>query len=199
MTGKKGLGPVRYSTTGLPAEKRHEAWTERGWPSVAALFDSTPIGEFSTSAEDIYLDGIAVSYAFGTARVLERTPERIAADRIDVLGVGVLIEGEMEGTAGAREFEVAPGEMLLFDISCPVTMTMSVSRSVQLAIPRALAEDRLGPIDTLHGVVIPRAEAAAFYDHLMALQASLPNLAAQDAPAAAAALLDVFVHAVRSE
>src|SRR3954471_4477350 len=112
MESRRRIEPVRYSTTDLAPADRHRAWSERGWPSVAALFQSTPIGDFSTSLETVYLDGVAVSYTTGTARVLERLPERIGGDRIDILGAGLLFEGEMQGTAGGREFEARACEIL---------------------------------------------------------------------------------------
>jgi len=162
------------------------------------LFDSTPIGPFSTSAENVYLDGIAVSYSTGTARLLERTPDRIAADRIDILGVGVLLEGEMHGVARLREFEARSGEILLFDIAQPITMTMSIARSIQLAIPRAIAEAELGPVSDLHGLVIGREEAALFYAHLVKLSEALQAIASEDAPRLARTLLDLLVVAVHA-
>lgn len=198
MGDRRGIEPVRYSTSDIPPAERHETWSDRGWPSVAALFDSTPIGPFSTSAENIYLDGIAVSYSTGTARLLERTPERIAADRIDILGVGVLLEGEMHGVARLREFEARSGEILLFDIAQPITMTMSIARSIQLAIPRAVAEAELGPVADLHGLVIGREEAALFYAHLLKLSEALQAIQNEDAPRLARTLLDLLVVAVHA-
>ena len=198
MGGSRGIEPVRYSTAGITPAERHETWSDRGWPSVAALFDSTPIGPFSTSAENVHLDGIAVSYSTGTARLLERTPARITADRIDILGVGVLLEGEMHGVARLREFEARAGEILLFDIAQPITMTMSIARSIQLAIPRAMAEGELGPVADLHGLVIGREEAALFYAHLLKLSEALQTISKEDAPRLARTLLDLLVVAVHA-
>lgn len=198
MGDRRGIEPLRYSTAGIAPAERHETWSDRGWPSVAALFDSTPIGPFSTSAENVYLDGIAVSYSTGTARLLERTPERIAADRIDILGVGVLLEGEMHGVARLREFEARAGEILLFDIAQPITMTMSIARSIQLAIPRAMAEGELGPVADLHGLVLGREEAALFYAHLLKLSEALQTISKEDAPRLARTLLDLLVVAVHA-
>ncbi|AQR73149.1 helix-turn-helix domain-containing protein [Sphingomonas sp. LM7] len=198
MGDRRGIEPVRYSTAGIAPEVRHEVWSDRGWPSIAALFESTPIGPFSTSAENIHLDGIAVSYSTGTARLLERTPERIAADRIDILGVGVLLEGEMHGVAQTREFEARAGEILLFDIAQPITMTMSIARSIQLGIPRAKAEAELGPLAGLHGLVIGREEAALLYGHLHKLSEALQRIPAEDAPRLARTLLDLLVLAVHA-
>jgi len=198
MGARRGIEPVRYSTASIPPADRHETWSGRGWPSIASLFESTPIGPFSTSAENIALDGIIVSYSHGTARVLERTPDRIAADRIDILGVGVLLEGEMHGLARSREFAVRAGEILLFDIAQPVTMTMSIARSIQMAIPRALAESQLGPVAALHGIVIGRDEASLLHAHLLKISENLQRIATEDAPRLARTLLDLLVVAVHA-
>jgi len=198
MEDRRGIEPVRYSTAGIAPGERHETWSDRGWPSIAALFQSTPIGPFSTSAENIYLDGIAVSYSTGTARLLERLPDRIAADGIDILGVGLLLEGEMHGVAGTREFETRTGEILLFDIAQPITMTMSIARSIQMAIPRAVAEAELGPVAELHGRVIGRGEAALLHNHLHKLSETLHLIAAEDAPRLGRTLLDLLVVAVHA-
>lgn len=198
MGERRGIEPVRYSTAEIAPAERHQIWSDRGWPSIAALFESTPIGPFSTSAENILLDGIAVSYSTGTARLLERTPERIAADRIDILGVGVLLEGEMHGLARSREFEARTGEMLLFDIAQPITMTMSITRSIQLGIPRAMAEAELGPVAELHGRVIRRDEAALFHAHLVKLSETMLRIPADTAPRLARTLLDLLAVAVQT-
>ncbi|NIJ18798.1 AraC-like DNA-binding protein [Sphingomonas naasensis] len=198
MGVRRGIEPVRYSTASIPPAERHETWSSRGFPSIAGLFDSTPIGPFSTSAENIALDGIIVSYSHGTARQLQRTAERIASDGIDILGVGVMLEGEMRGTARSREFALRDGEILLFDLTQPVTMTMSIARSIQLAIPRALAESQLGAVAALHGVVIGRDEASLLHAHLVKLSESLQLIAAEDAPRLARTLLDLLVVAVHA-
>ncbi len=198
MEDRRGIEPVRYSTSTIAPAERHRAWSERGWPSIAALFESTPIGPFSTSAENVQLDRIVVSYSTGTARLLERTAERIAADGIDILGVGLLLEGEMHGIADSRAFEIRAGEILLFDIARPITMTMSVARSIQIAIPRPLAEAELGPLVELHGRVIGRDEAALLQAHLHKLGEALHVVPPADAPRLARTLLDLLVVAVHA-
>ena len=189
MVDGQGIRRGRYSTAEFPPDSSHDLWSEREWPSIAALFKSTPSDAFSTSAEDFALDEILVSYTSGSARVLERTPERIAADRIDLLGVGLLLEGAMEGMAASREFQLTDGEILLFDLSRPITMTMSEVRSIQVAIPRSIAEANLGPVGALHGRVVPRAAAASFHDHLLSLHAILDTADDSEAPRLAASLI----------
>jgi hypothetical protein len=197
MAESDGIRRGHYTTAELAADGAHDLWSERGWPSVAALFKSTPIGAFSTSADDFGLGEIIVSYASGTARVLERSPERIAADGIDILGVGLLLEGAMEGLAASREFQLAAGEILLFDLSRPITMTISDCRSIQVAIPRPLAEANLGPVAALHGTVVPGVAAAPFHHHLLNLRDALDTATDSDAPRLAAALIASLAKTLR--
>jgi hypothetical protein len=198
VAGEYKVRRGHYTTDAVPLAKRHDNWSERGWPSVAALFKSTPIGDFSTSAEDVTLDDIAISFASGTARLLERSPERIAADGIDILAAGLLLEGEMEGTAGAREFQLGAGEILLFDMAQPITMTMSVSRSVQIAVPRAVAEARIGSVAPLHGLVVPRDQAATVGEKLSAVRTLRDDIRNADASHFAGAIIDSLAKAVQS-
>jgi len=198
MAEGEGIGRSRYSAAEAARGDAHARWSERGWPSIAALFKSTPIGPFATSADDFSLNGVIVSYASGTARVLERTPERIAADGIDILGVGLLIEGAMDGLAASREFQLGAGGILLLDLSQPITMTMSDSRSVQVAIPRALAEAELGQVAALHGTVVAGAAARRFHDHVIGLRPILDTAADDDAPRLAAALVASLAQTLRA-
>lgn len=196
MGGGVSVRRSHYSTTGIHPDERHDSWSERGWPSIAALFRSSPIGDFSTSADDFHFGGVTLSYAFGTARLLDRTPERIAADGIDILGASLLLDGEMEGAADRREFQARAGDLLLLDFSRPVTMTMSICQSIQLAIPRPLAEAGLGLLADLHGAVV--ADAAAYRGHVLDLRTVLETAGEGDEPALAASLIALLAQAVRS-
>lgn len=180
----------------MPAEERHDRWTERGWPSVAAVFDSVPIGEFSTSADLVLLGQVMVSYAQGTARQLDRTAGKIAEDGMDVLGIGVLLEGKMEGVAGDRRFAVEAGEILLLDTTQPSAVAISASRSVQLGVPRALAQEAGFDVAALHGAVVNSVASAMLVSHLERIREALPQLSEEEGPRVARTLLDMLVLAL---
>jgi AraC-like DNA-binding protein len=198
MQPPRGIKTGHYSTAGLPPADRHELWANRGWPSVAALFDSTPIGEFETSADSVVLDGIPVSYAQGTARQLERSPARIAADQMNVLGISAILDGTMEGVAAERAFLAGPGEILLLDMAQTSSVLLSRSRSVQIAVPRSLAEAELGRVAALHGAVIGKDAAAMLLSHLGQLSERLQRIPERDAARVARTLLDMLALSVRS-
>ncbi len=198
MKPPRGIPADHYSTANLPRADRHEQWTSRGWPSSAALFESTPVGEFSTSAVGVTLNGIRVSYTQGTARNFERSPARIAADGIDVLGAGVILEGTIEGQAGGKAFAARAGEILLLDMSQSSAMLMSASRSIQLAIPRPIIEAEIGPVAALHGCVIGDGEASMLHSHLLQISEALELIPPGDASRVGRTLLDLFVIALKA-
>lgn len=198
MGQKRGINPLHYSTDGVPPAERHEVWAERGWPSVAAVFKSTPQGEFSTSADLIVLGGVMVSYAEGSARQLERTAEKVAEDGMNVLGVGVLLEGEMIGSAGKRTFRAGAGEVLLLDTRQPSSVALSVNRSIQLGVPRAIATEAGFDVAALHGFVVNASAAAMLVSHLKHVREALPELSDDEGPRVARTLLDMLVLAVNA-
>ncbi len=107
--GNVPIAVAHYSTDEIPPDERHSAWAARSFPSVAAIFESVPVGPFQTTADRVELDGLLLQYAEGGARTLDRSATRADADGIDMLGVNVQFDGEITGTADATNFRVAAG------------------------------------------------------------------------------------------
>lgn len=198
MESKRGIDPLHYSTAGIAPAARHSTWSERGWPSVAAMFESTPLGEFSTSSDLVMLGQVMVSYAEGTARQLHRTPAKIAEDGMDAFCVGILLEGTMRGDAAGRTFEAGGGEILLLDALQPSSVLISTSRSIQLGMPRAVAIEAGFEVAALHGFVVNAAAAAMLVSHLKRIREALPQLSQEEGPRVARTLLDMLALAVNA-
>ena len=186
----------RYEAAGATSADRHAAWAERPWPSVAALFRSEPIGAFATTATQVEFDGLVVQYAEGTARRFDRPAARIRADGIDVLGVGVQLDGVMHGTARAAAFHAAAGALLLLDAAQPASVLLEGGRSLQLILPRAVAEEQLGHVRQLHGTVVAPARAALLLGHLLRLREALPLLTVAQRPRLARTVTDLLALAL---
>ncbi|MFS2108833.1 helix-turn-helix domain-containing protein [Sphingomonas sp. Sphisp140] len=199
MKPPRGIKTDHYTTAGFPAADRHDLWSARGWPSIASVFDSTPIGPFHTTAENVLLDGVPVSYSHGTARRFERTPERIAADGIDALGISVLLEGRTHGSAAGLPFVAEAGEVVLLDLTQVSSVVISENRSIQFAVPRDRAELEIGPVEPLHGRVIGRAAAALLHGHLVQLAEGMKYIPETDAARVARTLIDMLALAIRAE
>lgn len=193
-----GIQTDHYTTAGIPAADRHDLWAARRWPSIAAVFESTPIGPFHTQADNVVLDGIPISYAQGTARQLERAAARIAEDGIDALGISVLLEGSIQGKAGGTLFQAQAGEVVLLDLSRAASVTIGESRSIQFAVPRDRAEREIDSVARLHGRVIDRAAAAMLHSHLLRLADGLKRIPQGDGARVARTLIDVLALSVRA-
>ena len=166
-----------YSTDDIPAELRHESWSAMQWPSIASLFDSRPLEDFSTEADLVTLDQLLLQYARGTAREFERSVARARDDGIDVLGIGIQLDGgPMTGRVGARTFTVPEGALLLLDLAQQCTIVHPSGASIQIAVPRALAQTFLGSLLPLHGTVVAPARSAMLVSHLLQLRRALPSM-----------------------
>lgn len=193
------LALVRRDHVDAPGHDAHAAWAGSGWPSVAAAFASRPIGAFYSHAVSVTVGPITVQFASGSARALERSAEQAGADGFDLLVAGINFDGESTGTAGKRAVVAGPGALLLFDLSQPCRLTIPASRSMQLAIPRPVAEQYLGPVRRLHGRVASAETAALLVDHLAQLERAMPTLAASQGPRLAGVILDLLAIAIRRD
>lgn len=187
-----------YDTQSVPSHLRHAAWATRGWPSVAALFESRAIGEFSTEADQIRFDDLTLQFASGTARAFDRTAKKARDDGIDILGVGVHFDGDYVGTARDRPFRAAPGALLFLDMTQPSHVDLPDGRSMQLALPRAVAEEHLDQVGNLHGLVVAPDRAAMLVGHLLNLREALPALLDFQQPRLARTVIDLLAVAIDS-
>ena len=168
-----------YSTDNIPDDQRHAVWATTSWPSVAALFDSQALDDFSTEADLVTLDQIFLQYARSTPRAFERSAERADADGIDVFGIGIQLDGgEMTGTTEFRSFVVPERAMLLIDTARTCHIVHPAGASIQIALPRTLAQSFLGPLAPLHGIVVPPDASAMLVGHLLQLRRALPTMEA---------------------
>lgn len=188
-----------YEAPGATSEERHAEWTGRAWPSMAAIFKSKPVGEFATAAERVEFDGLVVQFADGTARQFDRPPTRIRADGFDMLGVGVQLEGEMRGKAYGRPFHAQAGALLLLDAAQPSNLFLEAGRSLQLVIPRRVAEEHLGRVRQLHGTVVTPERGALLLGHLLRLRKALPLLTEAQRPRLARTVIDLLALALDGE
>ena len=190
------IAVTHYDTDAVPPEARHAAWTARGWPSIAALFSSRPIGDFSTDVDRVMVDGLIVQFASGTARDIDRSTHKARSDGVDLLGVGVEFDGALSGTAQGRPF-VAPANSLLFlDMAQSSAVRLPGGRSLQLALPKAMAEENFGPTRRLHGLVIEPARGAMLVSHLLHLREALPQLTEHQQPRLARTVIDMLAIAL---
>ena len=194
--GPTPIAITHYSTAQVPPADAHDQWVARGFPSVAAMFDSVPLEPFGTAVDQVQLDQLTVQFAEGTAREFDRSVVRLRSDGITMLGINVVIDGVLRGDARGRPFTVKPGGVILLDMMQSSRVSVPQGRSIQIGVPRALADDQLGPVRRLHGTVVPPDRAAMLIGHLLRLRESLPTLGDAQKPRLARTIIDLLAIAL---
>ncbi|QAY75253.1 helix-turn-helix domain-containing protein [Sphingosinicella sp. BN140058] len=119
----------------------------------------------------------------------ERAPALVARSGLDHLLVQLYEAGGFQGTAGEYPIEVAPGDIVVFDLASTLHTQASDFRNLSFLIPRAFFESHLDDPGALHGIVLrpdmPLAGILASY--FRALVERVPALQADEAIAAAKA------------
>jgi AraC-like DNA-binding protein len=181
-----------FSTKGIAARDAYEAWRCREWPSLAPVFETQqPADGFFAESETFGFRDLAITRARMAGLDYARSANRIRGDEIDHLGVLILFDGHQAGDAEGRSLG-CDGGVVLADLSRRSAWTSSASRSITFAVPRALAEEILPPVRSLHGVVLGPARAAPLIDHVRALAPHLSGLPAASGPALARAFLHML-------
>jgi AraC-like DNA-binding protein len=192
-TGGDGpLKVVHWSTDKVAPDRRFATWAMRPWPSIASVFAIEPIGAFQTSSDSIVLGQAVLQYAQGSARHYRREAPRIRADRIDVLGISMTLDGTIQGDAAGRPFRADAGAVLMLDLARPSAFVLSTCASIQLAVPRALAEQHLGSVSDLHGRVVSPARAAFLHAYFLHLREEAGQLRSAQGPRLARVILDLL-------
>lgn len=195
-TGEQRLKLSHWSTDMVVPARRFSVWAMRPWPSIASVFDIAALGPFATRVDSVLLGEAALQFAHGTARRYTRSGARCRADGIDAVGITLLIDGTIVGEAAGRPIDAGPGAIVFLDLAQRTQFVLSEATSIQLAVPRTLANHHLGTVADLHGIRID-AERAAFLDaHLNRLRSEIPHLTVKQGPLLAGIILDLLAVAL---
>lgn len=114
----------------------------------------------------------------------ERPAERLAPDGFDHFTLTLLVSGGMEIDAGWGWQSLQAGELMLLDMLRPASNRMVHAHVITVSLARERIEAASSDVDTLHGMVLPAAQAGLLADYLYALTRRLPGLPASTVPAA---------------
>jgi AraC-like DNA-binding protein len=181
-----------FTTAGVAARDAYEAWSCREWPSLAPVFDTQPPeGDFFANSETFAFRDLAVTRSHITGLDFARSGHRIRVDEIDHLGVLILFDGSQAGDAEGRSIACGGG-VVLGDLSLRSQWTSTTSRTMTFAIPRAIVEEILPPVRSLHGLVLSAARARPLMDYVRALSPHLLGLPLTSGPSLARAFLHML-------
>jgi AraC-like DNA-binding protein len=179
-----------FTTDGLAARDAYEAWRCREWPSLAPVFETDPSpGPFFAESETFAFRDLSVTRAHMAGLDYARTGNLIRRDGLDHLGVLMLFKGRQAGDAEDRPL-ACEGGVVLADLSRCSQWTSTASQTMTFSIPRAVAEEILPPVRSLHGLVLGPERAQPLIDHVRALAPHLARLPV----AGGAGLARAFLH-----
>jgi AraC-like DNA-binding protein len=196
MRNRASLSRQYFSTSGLPAGDRHEAWVNRHWPSLAPVYRTTPLEPFDTASESLQLGALNVHFTAMTAQRWERDPAMRRSWDPDALAVAITVAGEARGTMGGHAFRTGPGSVQLTDLAQASAHESTASRTIFIAIPRATAAERGLDVGALHGRVLRSGAAAMLAPHLLGVREAAGELSANDGALLAGTFLDLLGLAV---
>ncbi|WP_423604875.1 helix-turn-helix domain-containing protein [Sphingomonas sp. MS122] len=188
----------RFSTCGIEARQRHDAWRERP-SSFGRMFETVPHEAFDTSSSVFALGSIQVAFSSFCSQTWTRTAAMARADDVDWLTVNVRFAGAAHGDSEIADFVVPAGGAVLMDLARPSSHLSERSDSALLMIPRALAESALGPVRSLHGAVISPSGSALLRTHLRQLQQSVHDIPVAQSERMSGILLDLIAVSLSME
>lgn len=188
-----------FSTAGLAAADRHEAWENRGWPSLAPLYATEPVGPFQTSSQTAHFGGVTAIYADMTAQRWERDAAMVRARAHDALGINIGLIGGARGIMGERSFDQPQGAAIVTDLAQTSRHEGTGGRSIQLLFPRAMAVGAGLDVRAMHGLVLDSPPVHLLTSHALRMRESLPGLTEEDGPRLARSLLDLLLIAIGAE
>lgn len=169
--------PVQqFTTSNLPPEDRYLAWRDWDWPRSERIYRTEPYEPFDTSWESVALGDVTFVYTEISGMRWDRTSDSIRTSSFDPIIVNMMIEGFAEGDLGGRPFQEPKGSILFHDLGKSSVHVSTASRTYALVVPRQLAEQWLGPLDDLHGLVISPSAADIVLSHARAVHRMLRSL-----------------------
>jgi AraC-like DNA-binding protein len=156
--------------------------------------DVTPLTDpFELEIQSWFLDPINVTWNRASARRVERTAARIAADGLDAVGVQLTLGGRATGDADGRAISTRPGDVAVLDSSRPFRVDDEGPREgLSLLIPRATFRRVAARPDQLHGRVFGPERSGLLAAFLRALPAALPTLPEAEGGVMARVILDLI-------
>lgn len=190
----KRLELRRFTTAEVPKRDRHEAWTNRDWPSLAPLYRTIPTEQFDVVSERLLLDQLIIQYADITAQHWIR--DAIRSHDPDHLNVVITLRGNAQGTVRGLDFHTAAGDLLLVDLARTSSHFSTGSRTILVSVPRALASARGLDPAALGGAVLRSGLTGLLASHLLNVREAAPETPSDSAGLLARGVLDLIALAV---
>ncbi|KQZ06110.1 hypothetical protein ASD21_00230 [Caulobacter sp. Root1455] len=128
----------------------------------------------------------------------ERSAERVRRDQFDHFTVQLVVEGRFEVDGGEGFVEIAPGQIVLLDMTRPMRNRAVTTRVVTASVSREVLQAALGSTAGLHGRVVDQDKALLLADYMTSLAARASEIGEADLPAVSRAFIDLLTVAAGS-
>lgn len=143
------------------------------------------VAPFHVEITSYWSEHMRFHFLEGVPFIFHRPAQKIAYDGLDVVIVQHVETGAIVGNFDGTEVRAEAGSVYVIDFSRPVIIRDDASLPRQkrnfVGLPRAFANRWFGPLDRLHGFVVPPEIANAYTTHLLRLRERLPHLTGLDA------------------
>lgn len=186
------LALQRFSTAGVPKKDRHEAWTNRDWPSLAPVYRTVPTEPFECVSDRLILGDIVINYVDISGQRWTREKAQLRSFDPDHLVVVVTQQGLAHGTVAGMPFKTTPGDIQLVDLGRTSSHVSTASRTITVAVPRKLASARGIDAAELHGAVLRSGLTGLFASHVLSVRDAVAAMAVEDGALLARGVLDLL-------
>lgn len=178
MVGEAPVGkqsaivPARYSvsTVDLPVRHQFDLYREAlsgKWDTIRAA--RNPADGFRFVFEDLDLGRLKVKTYEREASELGRTGAQIRKDGNDNIQISVMIQGLTLADSDDVELELAPGTLVMQDLTRPSRSRTTYGHAAAIEAPREVIAAMIGDIPALHNQVRQTVVGKLFCDHLLSL------------------------------
>jgi AraC-like DNA-binding protein len=189
----------RFCTTDLPEGDRHDAWRNRSPSSAARVYETRPHEAFDVATDLVVLGPLKIHFSTITGQYFDRTQAMATADGVDDLVVNVRFRGRARGDMNGTVLDGPSGSIVLTDMAQPQGHVSEASSSAYFHVPRALAEQFLPNVRSLHGVTIAPDTATLLREHLLQIWRGADRLPIDQGGRLAGTVLDLLAVAVAQE
>ena len=189
----------RFCTAGLPERDRYDAWRSRSPSTAGRLYETRPYEAFDMASDLVLLGPLKIHFSTITGQCFERTHATAAADGVDDLVVNVRFRGAALGDMNDRSLVGPAGSIVLTDMAQPQDHWSEASSTAYFHVPRALAEQFLPSVRSLHGLAIAPDKATLLREHLWQIWRAAEHLPIDQSDRLAGTVLDLLAVAVAQQ
>lgn len=149
-------------------------------------------GEFFVEVAGWRLAGILLFDRRLAGVAHERAQDRVRRDQFDHFTIHLAVEGMFEVDSGGDFIRIAPGQIVLLDMTRPMRNRVKAARVVTASVAREVVTAALGSTIGLHGRVINEDRALLLADYMKSLVLRAPEIGEADLPAVSRAFIDLL-------